>query len=107
MRASIATVPPEPPPAGSIEWTESGGIYFGMKIRTRDGRVFTSFLSRRDVLGPENTMDMDTVLRKFHECAEFSGICPKSKADRLVDSIMRLDEVEDVNDFIRDSLLLI
>ena len=99
--------PPKPPEPGLIEWAAGGNRYHGVKVRTKDGRVFTCFRTHREVLGPETTMAMDFVVRKFHQCAEFSGICPPNKADAMVDSVMELDKTPAAAEFIRGSLILL
>ena len=90
-----------------IPWAAGGNRYHGVKVRTKDGRTFTCFRTYREVLGPETTMAMDNVVRKFRECAEFSGICPPKRAEAIIDSVMRLDGTALAADFIRDSLLLL
>jgi len=99
--------PPEPPKPGLIPWTPIGGRYHGVKVRTKDGKTYTCFRTYRDALGPENTMAMDFVLRKFHQCTEFSGVCPPNKAEAIVDSVMQLDRTADASRFIRESLVLL
>jgi len=99
--------PPKPPEPELIPWAVGGNRYHGVKVRTKDGRTFTCFRTYREVLGPETTMAMDNVVRKFRECAEFSGICPPKRAKAIIDSVMRLDETALAADFIRDSLLLL
>ena len=99
--------PPEPPKPGLIPWTPIGGRYHGVKVRTKDGKTYTCFRTYRDALGPENTMAMDFVLRKFHQCTEFSEICPPRKAETIVNSVMELDRTADASRFIRESLVLL
>ena len=99
--------PPEPPNSDSIPWATGGGRYHGVKVRTKDGKTYTCFRTHRDALGPENTMAMDFVLRKFRQCTEFSGICPPKKAEAIVESVMGLDKAGDASQFVRDSLVLL
>ena len=98
--------PPKPPEPGLIEWAAGGNRYHGVKVRTKDGRTFTCFRTYREVLGPETTMAMDHVVRKFHQCARFSGICPPKKADAIIDAVMQLDKTAAAAELIRDSLIL-
>jgi len=83
--------PPEPARPGATEWTAGGGRYHGVKVCTKDGRTFTCFLPHREVLGPEKTMTWDNVLGKFHQCVEFSGICPPDRAEAITGAIRELD----------------
>ena len=99
--------PPEPAKPELIPWVAGGGRYHGVKVRTKAGKTYTCFRTHRDALGPENTMTMDFVLRKFYHCTEFSGICPSKKAKAIVDSVMALDKTADASRFIRDSLVLL
>ena len=90
-----------------MEWAAGGNRYHGVKVRTKDGRTFTCFRTHREVLGPETTMAMDNVVRKFHGCAEFSGICPPKKAKAIVDSVMELDKTAKTAELIQASLILL
>lgn len=99
--------PPEPPKPALIPWAAGGGRYHGVKVRTKAGKTYTCFRTHRDALGPENTMAMDFVLRKFYQCTEFSGICPSKKAKAIVNSVMELDETADASRFISESLVLL
>jgi hypothetical protein len=53
---------PAPAKPEPIPWAGSGGRYHGVKVRTKDGKTYTSFRTHRDALGPENTMAMNFVL---------------------------------------------
>jgi hypothetical protein len=98
--------PPKPPEPGLIEWAAGGNRYHGVKVRTKDGRTFTCFRTHREVLGPETTMAMDHVVRKFRQCAEFSGICAPKKAEAIINSVMELDRTASAAEFIRGALIL-
>ena len=98
--------PPKPPDSQGIEWVPRGNAYHGVKVRTKDGQTFTLFRTHREVLGPENTMALDNVIHKFHECTEFSRVCPSGRADSIVASVMELDDAADTHELIRECVLL-
>jgi len=95
---------PAPPDPDLIEWTPGGNRYHGVRVHTRDGRTYACFRTHRDILGPE-AMTQETVIGKFHECAEFSGICSPLQADAIVASIMGLGKTEEPDALIRTSAL--
>ena len=99
--------PPEPAKHEPIPWASHAGRYHGVKVRTKGGKTYTCFRTQRDALGPENTMAIDFVLRKFHECAEFSGICPPKRAKAIVDAVMQMDKTATTAEFIREVLVLL
>ena len=95
---------PAPLDPSLIEWTPHGNRYHGVRVRTRDGQTYSCFRTHRDVLGPE-AMTPEAVIGKFHECAEFSGICSRLQADTIVASIMGLGKTEELDALIRASAL--
>ena len=99
--------PPEPAKTGPIPWTKGGGRYHGVKVKSKDGRTFTCFRTHSQVLGPDVTMATDNVLNKFHQCAQFSGVCPPGKAKAIIQAVMSLDDTSDVARFAQDNLVLL
>ena len=63
-------------------------------------------LPRRDKGTIGVTIALDNVIRKFHECAEFSDICPREKADAIIESVMGLDQAPTADELIEGCLLL-
>ncbi|NOZ24235.1 MAG: MmgE/PrpD family protein [Planctomycetes bacterium] len=75
----------------------------GVKVIMRDGRTFTKFARPEEGLF---SMPLDRVVEKFHHLAEFSGICPKEKADAIRQGILELDSMRDISDFVKECALL-
>ena len=92
VMAPIEEIPPPADPDESlIPWQKYGNRYQGVKVRTRDGKVFTCFRTARELIGPETTMAMHFIRTKFHECIEFSGLYSAQHSDDIIDGIMDLD----------------
>lgn len=107
VMAPLAELPePKPAEPGRIPWSMGGNNYHGVKVRTADGRTLTCFRTRREILGPEKTMAMENVLGKFYQCTDYSRICPRSKAEKIVDAVMGLDKIGRAADFV-DALVLL
>lgn len=96
-RVVMAPIEDIPAPAADqdeslIPWQKHGNRYQGVKVRTRDGKVFTCFRTFRELIGPEATMAMPFIRKKFHECTEFSGLYSAVESDDIIDGIMELDK---------------
>ena len=95
-RVVMAPIEELPPPAapyeGRIPWMEYGNRYQGVKVKTKDGKVFTCFRTAREMIGPETTMAMPFIREKFHECTDFSGLYSAEESDGIMDGIMELDK---------------
>lgn len=68
-------------------------------VKTRDGRELRKMHTIRYILSPDR-MPMSETVAKFHECAEFSGICPEDRARQIVAAIQSLDQSESVSDLV-------
>ena len=94
-RVVMAPIEEMPPPGikdeSLIPWRKYDNTYQGVKVVTKDGRVFTCFRTFRDLIGPETTMATDFVRRKFHECTEYSGLYSPEASEGVMDEIMGLD----------------
>jgi len=99
--------PPKPADPGLIPWAPGGNSYHGVKVRTKDGRTLTCFRTRREILGPEKTMAMENVLGKFYQCTDYSRVCPRNKAEKIVHAVMELDKATSAADFVREALVLL
>ena len=56
----------------------------------------------RRVLGPDpkvEWMPMAETVAKFHECVDFSGICPKDRAEQIIAAVQDFESVENLSDF--------
>ncbi|MEW6358824.1 MAG: MmgE/PrpD family protein [Planctomycetota bacterium] len=101
--------PPATPKAGDApaphKWSADASKVEGVKVTLKTGEVFTNFRNTREALGPD-TMTLDDVIRKFHELADFSGICPKEKADAIRQGVLGLDAKKHFSDFVKECVLL-
>ncbi len=95
-RVVMAPIEEIPPPAGQDEslmpWRPYDDRYQGVKVVTKDGKVYTCFRTFRELIGPETTMAIDFVRSKFHECTEFSGLYSAEESDGIIGEIMELDQ---------------
>jgi 2-methylcitrate dehydratase PrpD len=95
-RVVMAPIEEMPPPAGQdkslMPWRPYDDRYQGVKVVTKDGKVYTCFRTFRELIGPETTLAIDFVRSKFHECAEFSGLYSAEESDAIMDGIMELDQ---------------
>ena len=97
VRAPIEELPaPAPPYDNLIPWTGYGNNYHGVKVKTKDGKVFTYFKTIREAVGPEITLGMENVCAKFNECTKFSGLYSTEKSNKIISSILELDESENI-----------
>lgn len=71
-----------------------GNLTAFMKIELEDGRVIEG---RVDFAkgSPKRPMTLDDIIVKFRACAEAGGI-PESRAESIIDLVLRLDKLEDV-----------
>ncbi len=74
----------------------------GVKVVMKDGRSFTKFTRPEEVTAP---LPLDRVKEKFYRLAEFSGVCPKERADAIVESVLRLDEIPRAAEFAQKLVL--
>jgi len=74
--------------------------YQGVKVVTKDGKVFTYFNTFRKLIGPETTMAMDFIRKKFHECTEFSGLYSAEESNDIIDRIMELEKDDNITPLI-------
>jgi 2-methylcitrate dehydratase PrpD len=99
-RVTMAPIEELPKPAepykNPIPWTGYGHNYQGVKVKTKDGKVYTCFKPLREIIGPETTMAMDNIRNKFHECTEFSGLYSAEESDKIINEIMELDKNENI-----------
>ncbi|HBE01714.1 MAG TPA: hypothetical protein DC049_04475 [Spirochaetia bacterium] len=105
-RVILAPLEELPPPAASdpslLPWRTDGNHYSGIKVRTKDGKIYTCFKTNREILGPEATMAMEHVTKKYYACTGFSGICPQKKAEQIFDIIMNLEKCKNVAGLIKN-----
>ena len=88
--------PADPQNKNLIPWLKCGNNYNGVKVKTRDGKVFTCFKTTREAVGPERTMAMENIRTKFYECTEFSGLYSAEKSDEIISNIMGLDKSNNI-----------
>lgn len=69
-----------------------------VRVKTKDGRTFFCVKSIRDVLSPNSTVA--DAIRKFHDCAEYSGWGDKSRHDQIIHQLAYFDEVDEISEFI-------
>jgi len=101
VMAPIEDIPPPTAPDESlIPWKQQDNHYQGVKVRTRDGKVFTCFRTFRELIGPETTMAMDFIRKKFHECTEFSGLYSAEESNDIIDRIMELEKDDNITPLI-------
>ena len=99
--APIEELPEETPADDNlIPWLESGNRYQGVKVKTKDGKVYTCFRTTRETIGPETTMAMEHIRRKFHECVEYSGLFPAEEEEGLATAMMELDQADSITPLI-------
>ncbi|MBN2217529.1 MAG: MmgE/PrpD family protein [Pirellulales bacterium] len=67
-------------------------------VRTRDGRELRATHTNRDVLDPDST-PWSFVVEKFHRCAEFSGICPRDQAEKIIECVADAERFATVSEF--------
>ncbi len=95
-RVVVAPIEEVPAPAerdeSLIPWTERENRHQGVKVRTKDGEVFTCFRTFREPIGPETTMAADFIRKKFHECTEYSGLYSAKESEGILEGIMELDK---------------
>jgi 2-methylcitrate dehydratase PrpD len=70
-----------------------------LDIKLKGGRTLSA---RVDVAKGSATLPMseEEVARKFRECAEFAG-WPANKAEKIIDLVLHLENVEDIRDLTR------
>ncbi len=101
VMAPIEDIPaPAAPKEGLIPWKKHENRYQGVKVRTKDGKVYTCFRTLRELIGPETTMATEFVRKKFHECTEFSGLYSAQESDDIMDGIMELEKRSDITPLI-------
>lgn len=85
-----------PPYANAPEnWPEYVGRYHMLTVKTKDGKIFKEARNTWDVLSNESTYE--DVVRKFHECASYSGVCPEERAAGIAEKINELDNCADIS----------
>jgi len=81
-----------------------GGKYPGgqtVRIRTRQGQTLVA--SRKQT--SNEPFSKAELIAKFEENAAFSGICPPPRAVAMLQAIERLDQCDDVSQFVRRHLI--
>jgi len=66
-------------------------------VKTSDGRELRKMHTIRYILSPER-MPMAETVAKFHECVQFSGICPEDKAERIIAAVEDLENLQNLSD---------
>ncbi|MBE7560834.1 MmgE/PrpD family protein [bacterium] len=69
-------------------------------VWTRDGRRLRRIHTNRDVLDPKFT-PIEVVREKFLSCAEFSGICPRARAERIMAAVDDFENTTECAHFMR------
>ena len=69
-----------------------------VEVQTKDGQAFSDRLNI--VFGhPNNPMSEEDVIAKFKDCLQYARHpIPEQQIDRLIDSLLRLDVVQDVRE---------
>jgi 2-methylcitrate dehydratase PrpD len=68
-----------------------------VRVTTCQGEIYTHSNNRVPVFGP-NAMTWQDIERKFMDCAEFSEICPKRRAEEIVSFVRSFEKSDDVSD---------
>ncbi|MGI6280025.1 MAG: MmgE/PrpD family protein [Acutalibacteraceae bacterium] len=76
-----------------------------VRVYLKDGRVLEKGLPVVKFVLPE-AMSLEDVYNKFYECAEYSGICSKEKAESIIESVHNLKNAPSIKQFIQDNLIL-
>jgi len=72
-----------------------------VEIKTRSGEAYSE---RVDFPygHPKNPVTIDDLLKKFRDCVSYSAKpIPKEKTDKAIESILSLEEIDDVNQIIQ------
>jgi len=75
-----------------------------VRIHTKSGRTLVHTSEGWD--DPALFTYEDTA-RKFHDCAQFSGVCPPAKADSIVERVKEFESVYDIGAFLTSNLVLL
>ena len=80
---------------------DTGGLEpVRMRIRTKDGKTYET-LAETATGSPEKPATFDECIEKLRDCIEFSGNkLSGQSADRLIEMISRLEDVEDIRELI-------
>ena len=92
----------DPPPPGDIlpdDFPDHIDKPHLLVVWTRDGQELRRIHTNRDVLDPAFT-PMEVVREKFFDCADFSGVCTRGAAQRVMAAVDRFDTLSGLAEFL-------
>ena len=72
-----------------------------LKVKTKDGKRFSVHMDNLKGDGIPNPLSGEEIKEKFRTNVSFSGVVAKESAEKALDMLERLDEVEDVKKIVR------
>lgn len=71
-----------------------------LEVRMKDGKVYTEYVPVASG-EPSNPMSDDDLLAKFREQVEFSGMVSQKNMEKLIELLLKLEEVKDINQIVK------
>jgi len=71
-----------------------------LEVRLKDGRTFSEYVARAQG-EPSRPLSRETLVAKFMEQAEFSQMVGKESAEKIIEMVDRLEEVDNVAEIVK------